>query len=267
MAARPSGHCVMGEAARTIDFIDTAPAFTAADVARLNAYYADVSTEDMLQALLTGELAGRIALVSSFGAESAVLLHLVSEIDRSVPLIFTNTQKMFGETLAYRDALSEQLGFTDLRVYRPDPALLAKKDATGLRWSYDPDGCCEIRKVEPLARALTGFDAWISGRKGFQAATRTALPRFELDETDGFGRLKINPLASWTKPDLDAYFTTHKLPPHPLVEQGYLSIGCQPCTSKVQPGEDPRAGRWRGWDKMECGIHVSDLKPGEEPAF
>ncbi|HEX8447901.1 MAG TPA: phosphoadenylyl-sulfate reductase [Sphingomonas sp.] len=256
----------MAEPARSIDLIDTGPVFNAADIAALNARYDVVSTADMLCDLLTGDLAGRIALVSSFGAESAVLLHLVAQIDRNVPLIFTNTQKMFGETLAYRDTLAEQLGFTDLRVYRPDPALLSARDATGLRWSYDPDGCCEIRKVEPLARALRGFDAWISGRKGFQAKTRTALPRFELDETDGHGRLKINPLASWTKPDLDAYFSEHKLPRHPLVEQGYLSIGCQPCTSKVRPGEDPRAGRWRGWDKMECGIHVSE-KPGEEPAF
>lgn len=267
MAARRSGRCGMGEPASRIDLIDTAPAFTVHDVAALNARYDGVSTADMLRELLTGTLAGRVALVSSFGAESAVLLHLVAQIDRTISLVFTNTQKMFGETLAYRDALAEQLGFTDLRVYRPDPATLAARDATGLRWSYDPDGCCEIRKVEPLARALAPFDAWISGRKGFQARTRTALPRFELDETDGFGRLKINPLASWTKPDLDGYFAAHGLPAHPLVEQGYLSIGCQPCTSKVRPGEDPRAGRWRGWDKMECGIHVSDTRPGEEPAF
>jgi phosphoadenosine phosphosulfate reductase len=194
-----------------------------------------------------------------------VLLHLVAEVDPATPLVFTNTQKMFGETLAYRDMLAEQLGFTDLRVFRPDPRVLAERDATGLRWSYDPDGCCAIRKVEPLARALRPFDAWISGRKGFQASTRAALPVFELDESDGFGRLKINPLAGWSKADLDAYFEEHRLPRHPLVEQGYLSIGCAPCTSRVQPGEDPRAGRWRGWDKVECGIHVE--KPGEEPAF
>ena len=114
-----------------------------------------------------------------------------------------------------------------------------------------PDGCCDLRKVEPLRRALGGFDAWISGRKGFQGKTRAALPRFEEDE----GRLKINPHADWDKARLDAYFEDHKLPHHPLEKQGYLSIGCAPCTSKVQPGEDPRAGRWRGWDKDECGIH------------
>ncbi|AOW23973.1 MAG: phosphoadenylyl-sulfate reductase [Sphingomonas aquatilis] len=252
----------MAEAARQLDTIDVAPAFTAADAAAMQIRFAGMPAPEMLRELLTGELAGRIASVSSYGAESAVLLHMVAQIDKDVPVIFTNTQKMFGETLAYRDELSERLGLTDLRVFRPDPRLLALRDATGMRWSYDPDGCCEIRKVEPLRRALGPFDAWISGRKGFQAGTRTALPRFEEDD----GRLKINPLADWSKDQLDAYFAEHDLPRHPLEAQGYLSIGCAPCTSKVRPGEDPRAGRWRGWDKVECGIHVSTL-PGEDPTF
>ena len=252
----------MASAARALDMIDVTPAFTAVDAAAYQARFDGASAQDMLADLVAGELKGRIAAVSSFGAESAVLLHMIAQVDRDVPVIFTNTQKMFGETLAYRDELSERLGFTDLRVYRPDPRLLADKDATGLRWSYDPDGCCDLRKVEPLRRALAPFDAWISGRKGFQSGTRTALPRFEEDE----GRLKLNPLADWDKAKLDAYFEEHKLPRHPLEAQGYLSIGCAPCTSKVQPGEDPRAGRWRGWDKVECGIHVPE-KPGEEPVF
>lgn len=252
----------MAEAARQLDTIDVAPAFTPADAAAMQIRFAGMPAPEMLRELLTGELAGRIASVSSYGAESAVLLHMVAQIDKDVPVIFTNTQKMFGETLAYRDELSERLGLTDLRVFRPDPRLLALRDATGMRWSYDPDGCCEIRKVEPLRRALGPFDAWISGRKGFQAGTRTALPRFEEDD----GRLKINPLADWSKDQLDAYFAEHDLPRHPLEAQGYLSIGCAPCTSKVRPGEDPRAGRWRGWDKVECGIHVSTL-PGEDPTF
>ena len=249
----------MGEALRQMDVIDVAPTFTQTQADALNTRFAGVATQDMLRELLTGALAGRIAAVSSFGTESAVLLHMIAAIDQDVPVIFTNTQKMFGETLAYRDELSERLGFTDLRVYRPDPRILAAKDKTGLRWSYDPDGCCDIRKVEPLRRALVPFDAWISGRKGFQGKTRAALPRFEIDE----GRLKINPLADWAKADLDAYFAEHDLPRHPLEAQGYASIGCSPCTSVVKPGEDPRSGRWRGWDKTECGIH----KPGEEPVF
>ena len=244
----------MAEAARQIDSIDTAPPFGLGDVVRLTAKYVGVSTADMLADLLAGELKGRVAAVSSFGSESAVLLDLVAAVDKDVPVIFINTQKIFGETLAYRDTVAEQLGFTDLRVFRPDPRLLAAKDATSLRWSYDPDGCCDLRKVEPLRRALAPFDAWISGRKGFQAG-RGALPRFEIDE----GRLKVNPLADWAKSAIDAEFEARKLPRHPLEAQGYPSVGCVPCTSQVQPGEDPRAGRWRGWDKSECGIH--------DPAF
>ena len=251
----------MASSARKLDLIDVAP-FTLTDAAALEARYAGVGTTDLLGDLLTGELRGRVAAVSSFGAESAVLLHLIAQVDRDIPVIFLNTQKIFGETLAYRYQLSEMLGLTDLRVFRPDPRLLAAKDATGLRWNYDPDGCCDLRKVEPLRRALAPFDSWISGRKGFQAGTRIAMPRFEEDE----GRLKINPLADWDKTQLEAYFADHKLPRHPLEAQGYPSIGCAPCTSKVQPGEDPRAGRWRGWDKVECGIHVPEA-PGEEPVF
>ncbi len=259
MANTRSGRNGMGEAARKLDLIDIAPRFLPADAAALDAQWAGVDTVEMLRGLFAEPPFENVALVSSFGAESAVLLHLVAQIDKSVPLIFVNTQKIFGETLAYRDELAERLGFVDLRVYRPDPYLLAQKDATGLRWSYDPDGCCNLRKVEPLRRALGGFDAWLSGRKGFQGKSRLALPRFEADE----GRLKINPLADWDRPRLDAYFAEHKLPRHPLEAQGYPSIGCAPCTSRVLPGEDPRAGRWRGWDKIECGIHNA----ADDPIF
>ncbi len=248
----------MADAARAHDIIDVAPAFTPADVAALNARFAVVETAAMVATML-GELHGRVAAVSSFGAESAVLLHLIAGVDKSVPVVFVNTQKMFGETLAYRDDLAERLGLTDLRVHRPDPFTLAARDATSPRWSFDPDGCCAIRKVEPLRRALVPFDAWLSGRKGFQGTTRAALPRFELDE----GRLKINPLADWDKARIDAYFADHDLPRHPLEAQGFASIGCMPCTSVVRPGEDPRSGRWRGWDKTECGIHET----AHDPAF
>jgi phosphoadenosine phosphosulfate reductase len=249
----------MASVVRRLDLIDTAPAFVQADADRLNARLEGVPAEAMLRQLLEGELKGRAAIVSSFGAESAVLLHMVAAVDKAIPLIFLNTQKIFGETLAYRDTLAEQLGYTDLRVFRPDPYDLAARDGTGLRWSYDPDGCCEIRKTLPLRRALAPFDAWISGRKGFQGKTRHALPRFEVED----GRLKLNPLADWDKARLDAYFEEHRLPRHPLEADGYPSIGCSPCTSRVKPGEDPRAGRWRGWDKTECGIHGA----GEEPVF
>jgi len=257
----------MASTARIPDILDTAPRFTGADVAALNARFAGASTQDMLAAVLGEGLAGRVAVVSSFGAESAVLLHLVAQVDPATPVLFLDTHKHFPETLAYRDALVAQVGLTNLVVLEPDAATVAKKDEAGLRWSWDPDGCCEIRKVIPLATAMKNFDATITGRKGFQSATRAGLPRFELDSADALGRLKINPLASWTKEELEGYFATHNLPHHPLVAQGYPSIGCAPCTSKVAPGEDPRSGRWKGWDKTECGIHVpgeDDGKPGDE---
>ncbi|KTT96251.1 phosphoadenylyl-sulfate reductase [Sphingomonas sanguinis] len=238
-------------AERALDRIDVRPAYTAEDAAAYEARFAGVAAPDMLRTLLTGELRGQIAAVSSFGAESAVLLHMVAQADPATPVVFTDTLKMFSETLAYRDTLVERLGLLDVRVIQPDASLLAAKDPDGIRHGYDPDGCCELRKVEPLARGLTPFEAWISGRKGFQAGTRRALPRFEVEE----GRLKLNPLADWDKAALDGYFERHDLPRHPLEAQGYLSIGCAPCTSIVKPGEDPRAGRWRGFDKVECGIH------------
>jgi phosphoadenosine phosphosulfate reductase len=248
------------EADRTRDTLDLAPRFTGYDAVRLNRMFRGSSTQEMLEAVIRDNLAGELAVVSSFGAESAVLLHLVASIDPAVPVLFLDTGKHFAETLAYRDTLVERLGL-NLVVLTPDPEVLAKKDETGLRWSYDPDGCCEIRKVRPLEKALAGYDASLTGRKAFQAATRANLPRFEVDTSDAQGRLKINPLIDWDAGQIEGHFIAHDLPRHPLIAQGYPSIGCSPCTSQVLPGEDPRSGRWKGWDKTECGIH----KPGEEP--
>jgi phosphoadenosine phosphosulfate reductase len=259
----------MAESAlRKIDRLDIAPRFTERDAIRLNNLFRGSSTDEMLRTVIGEQMVGDLALVSSFGAESAALLHLVTSVDPSVPVLFLDTGRHFPETLAYRDALVERLGLTDFRNLQPDPEVVAARDANELRWSFDPDGCCEIRKVVPLAKGLAQFDATITGRKAFQASTRNALPRFELDTSDTAGRLKVNPLADWTRADLDAYFVQHDLPVHPLVAQGYLSIGCAPCTSVVKPGEDPRAGRWRGWDKTECGIHtpVADGDP-DLPVF
>jgi phosphoadenosine phosphosulfate reductase len=245
---------------RTRDTLDLAPRFTEHDAVRLNRMFRGASTQEMLEAVIRDGLAGDLAVVSSFGAESAVLLHLVASVDPSVPVLFLDTGKHFPETLAYRDLLVERLGL-NLVVLTPDPADLAKRDETGLRWSYDPDGCCDIRKVKPLEKALLNYDASFTGRKAFQAATRANLPRFEVDTSDAQGRLKINPLIDWDASQIEAYFIQHDLPRHPLIAQGYPSIGCSPCTTQVAPGEDPRSGRWKGWDKTECGIH----KPGEEP--
>ena len=259
---------------RVRDVIDTRPRFTETDAIRLNNLFRGTETSEMLRTVIKDGLAGDIAIVSSFGAESAVLLHLVAQVDPTLPVLFLETGKHFPETLAYRDTLVAQLGLTNLVILEPAAAALTAKDETGLRWSWDPDGCCEIRKVEPLARGLARFDATLTGRKGFQSKTRAGLPRFEIDRTDAAGRLKINPLASWSKQDLDDYVAAHALPAHPLVAQGYPSIGCAPCTSKVAEGEDPRSGRWKGWDKTECGIHVpgssdgeGELPPGYDPVF
>jgi len=263
----------MAEARRIPDRIDTAPRFTGADAARLEQSFDGSDASEMLGAVLREGLAGKVAVVSSFGAESSVLLHLVAGIDPSVPVLFLETGKHFPETLAYRDLLAQRLGLKDLRNLTPDASLLCERDESGLRWSYDPDGCCDIRKVLPLAAELAGFDASITGRKAFQAETRKNLPRFEIDSSDALGRLKINPLADWSLEQLAAYMERHGLPPHPLVERGYPSIGCSPCTSRVAPGEDSRSGRWRGWDKTECGIHApgggdeGELPPGYDPVF
>jgi phosphoadenosine phosphosulfate reductase len=261
----------MAEPARRLDVIHTGPRFTAAAVDALNARFADVPTIAMLRTVLREGLAGDVAAVSSFGAESAVLLHLIATIDRSVPVLFLDTGKHFPETLGYRDEIMGRLGMNNLVSLAPTAEVITKRDETGLRWSYDPDGCCEIRKVQPLAAALSHFDASFTGRKGFQSATRAGLQTFELDQTDASGRLKINPLASWSSGQIRAYFDATGLSPHPLVAQGYPSIGCSPCTTRVAPGEDPRSGRWKGWDKTECGIHVdgaaAELPPGYDPAF
>ncbi|AJP71933.1 phosphoadenylyl-sulfate reductase [Sphingomonas hengshuiensis] len=253
----------MAEVARSIDRLDLAPRFTEHEAIRLNNMFRGTGTQDMLRTVLGEHMLGDVAIVSSFGAESAALLHLIASVDPSVPVLFLDTGRHFPETLAYRDQIGALLGLRDLRSLQPDAEVIAKRDASELRWSFDPDGCCEIRKVVPLAKGIAGFDATITGRKAFQASTRNALPRFELDTSDAMGRIKFNPLADWTKDDIAAYFTAHDLPHHPLEAQGYLSIGCAPCTSIVKPGEDPRAGRWRGWDKTECGIHtpVDDNDP------
>lgn len=205
-----------------------------------------------LIAAAAAEFPGRLALVSSFGAEAAVLLHLVAQVDRAIPVLFLETGKHFGETLAYRRALAEHLGLRDVRDVRPDPADLARHDPEGDLARRDPDACCAIRKTWPLAEALDGFDAWITGRKRYQADTRDALPAIEAAE----GRIKVNPLAAWSAAMIDEHYVLNGLPRHPLYYQNYLSIGCAPCTRAVLPGEDVRAGRWSDTDKTECGMHA-----------
>ncbi|MDP1750392.1 MAG: phosphoadenylyl-sulfate reductase, partial [Reyranella sp.] len=206
---------------------------------------------EVLSVALRDVFPGKVAVVSSFGAESAVLLHLVAAVDPATPVLFIDTGRHFVETIAYRDRLAGHLGLSDVRSIGPTAGEIARLDADLSRATWDPDGCCAFRKVAPLERALDGFDAWISGRKRFQASTRLDLPVFEADGL----HVKINPLASWSTADIAAYVDAHELPGHPLVAQGFLSISCAPCTSTVRLGEDRRAGRWRGFENSECGIH------------
>lgn len=223
----------------------------------LNDRYRHHSATSVLERALTDPLIGRIALVSSFGAESVVLLHMVSVMDRTTPVIFLDTHLLFPETLAYQMELADTLGLTDVRRITPSPSQIARTDPFGKLRQHDKDACCALRKTVPLDFALHGFDAWITGRKRFQSDTRAALEFFE---PEGQERLKINPLAHWTPDNIREYMSENNLPKHPLVAQGYPSIGCAPCTTKVAEGEDPRAGRWRGEDKTECGIHFVDGK-------
>jgi phosphoadenosine phosphosulfate reductase len=195
----------------------------------------------------------RLALVSSFGAESAVLLHLASRVKADIPVLVLDTGMLFGQTLDYRRNLATRLGLTDVRDLRPLYNDLATADPEARLWQTDTDACCNVRKVLPLDRALSDFDAWLTGRKRFHGGDRLSLPVVE----QAGHQVKFNPLANWGKAELDAYVLEHALPAHPLVAQGFPSIGCWPCTQPVEDGEDVRAGRWKGSEKTECGIHIS----------
>ncbi len=218
----------------------------------LNARYRHHSASSVIQGALSDT--GKIALVSSFGAESVVLLHMAAVIDKSTPILFIDTELLFTETLVYQNEICERLGLNNLRIIRaPD---IVTRDPDGQLHTHNPDACCDLRKTAPLQQALTGFDGWITGRKRFQSGTRVSLEFFEPESETG--RIKINPLAHWSPDDVRTYMEENRLPRHPLVTRGYPSIGCIPCTTPVAPGEDPRAGRWRARDKDECGIHFEN---------
>lgn len=221
----------------------------------------EAATQDLLRRAIETDYKGRIALVSSFGTESAVLLHMIARIDRRLPVIFLDTGKLFPDTIAYRNALITRLHLSDVRSIRPDPAHLASFDPDGMLFARDPDFCCALRKTMPLDAALEGFDAWISGRKRNQTETRADIAAIE---TGPDGRTVLNPLGDWSREDIETYFDTHHLPRHPLESDGFASIGCFTCTRRIKPGEDARAGRWSGSGKTECGIFLS--RPAEVPA-
>ena len=210
------------------------------------------SPHEVISAALKTVGRARLALVSSFGTESAALLKLMADVDPAIPVIFLDTGWLFPETLAYRDMLIEKLGLRDVRSIKPAEEVLSREDPDGELWYSNPDACCRIRKVEPLARALKPFSAWVNGRKRFQGGLRADIPVVEADGA----RLKFNPFANISREEIEAIFKLADLPPHPLVASGFLSVGCMPCTSRTAPNEDARAGRWRGRGKTECGIHT-----------
>jgi phosphoadenosine phosphosulfate reductase len=210
------------------------------------------SPAEVIAAALEAVGRDRLALVSSFGTESAALLKVMADVDAAIPVIFLDTGWLFEETLAYRDTLIATLGLRDVRSIKPAEQALEREDPERELWFSDPDACCRIRKVEPLARALKPFDGWINGRKRFQGGARAAIPVVEADGA----RLKFNPFANVSRQEIEAIYAQAKLPPHPLAAAGFLSVGCMPCTSRTSPDEDTRAGRWRGRPKTECGIHA-----------
>jgi phosphoadenosine phosphosulfate reductase len=221
--------------------------------AELDRVLRDASPAEVIATALATVGRERLAVVSSFGTESAALLKVMADVDPAIPVIFLDTGWLFTETLAYRDTLIAALGLRDVRSIKPLPETLSREDPESDLWFSNPDACCRIRKVEPLARALQPFSAWINGRKRFQGGLRAAIPVVEVDGE----RLKFNPFANVSREDIAAIYARAELPPHPLVASGYLSVGCMPCTSRTTEGEDARAGRWRGRPKSECGIHTA----------
>lgn len=224
-------------------------------VAALNARFEGHGAISVLSHSLRDPEIGRLALVSSFGAESVVLLHMVSVIDRSLPVVFLDTEMLFAETLAYQRDLASRFGLSDIRRIRPSRAALFERDAENLLHQYDPDACCALRKVEPLERAMKGFDGWITGRKRFQGGVRKSLAFFEIDGA----KIKVNPLAFWDRGDLKDYIANNNLPRHPLVNAGYPSLGCAPCTAPAPDEGDGRSGRWQNFEKTECGLHMKPM--------
>lgn len=226
-------------------------------VRELNARYRHHSATEVLRDSLTDPLVGPVALVSSFGSESVVLLHMLAIANPDAPVLFIDTQLLFPETLEYQRDVAEKLGLTNIQVIGPNEAERQLEDPDNTLHQFDTDACCALRKTRPLQQAIAPYGAWFTGRKRFQGGQRAELQFFENEDDH---RIKINPLAHWAPENVREYMDNNNLPRHPLVARGYPSIGCAPCTSPVAPGEDPRAGRWRGQEKTECGIHIVDGK-------
>jgi phosphoadenosine phosphosulfate reductase len=186
----------------------------------------------------------RFAIASSM--ETGVLAHLASTVAPGVDVLFLDTGYHFAETIGTRDAIAAVYDVTVVTITNDEP--------DDRRYERDVDACCQARKVDPLDRALAPYLAWASGVRRDESAARSLTPVVGWDAKRG--KVKVNPLATWTRADVDAYVAAHGILVNPLLDDGYLSIGCAPCTKRVAPGEDPRSGRWAGTGKTECGLHV-----------
>jgi phosphoadenosine phosphosulfate reductase len=225
---------------------------TEARLTRLNGELRDASAQTVLRVAMVREWSEDLTYVSSFGAESIAMLALIADVDPSLPIIFLETGMHFPQTLDYRDEVIDRLGLTGVRSIPPSETERKILDPDNKLWQTDSDACCALRKVRPLEPALEGFNAWITGRKRFHGGARMSLPVFEFAN----GRYKVNPMAGWTGEDVELFVKQRNLPRHPLVEQGYPSIGCWPCTRPASDPMDPRSGRWAGQAKSECGLHL-----------
>jgi len=198
----------------------------------------------------------KIILACSFGAEDVALLDMIHRINPRVPLFYLDTDFLFPETYALRDRIVAKYGLAPQQVIQMKSQLTPDAQAAqygAALWLRDPDRCCHLRKVEPLTRVLAGYEAWITGIRRDQAPTRATAGLVEWDHK--FGLIKFNPLAAWSNRDVWAHIRAHDVPYNPLHERGFPSIGCTHCTAPVLPGEDPRSGRWRNFQKTECGLH------------
>jgi phosphoadenosine phosphosulfate reductase len=227
----------------------TAPALRLPDVETMSA-------EDVL-CWAHDQFGDRMCLTCSWQRQSSVLIHMIRELGLDVPIVELDTLVLFPETYETRDRLADRYGFQFERYHNISLAEQARLYGDEL-WKSAPDQCCAIRKVEPLKRALGQVDAWVTGVRRDQAPTRANAQKVEWDEK--FGLVKANPLADWTLKEVWAYIHEHDVPYNPLHDQNYPSIGCTHCTRPVMPGEDPRAGRWAGQDKTECGLHPAESK-------
>ena len=201
----------------------------------------------------------RVGFATGFGVEGCVLIDVIGRARLPIDLFTLDTGLLFPETHALWRRLEERYGIT-IRALRPERSVAQQATEFGERlWERDPERCCGMRKVAPLREALAGLDAWVTAIRRDQTRERSGVGIVEWD--DRFGLAKVNPLAQWTAPDIWLYVRQNDVPFNPLHERGYPSIGCVPCTSPVLPGEEPRAGRWRGFEKKECGIHGGTGRP------